>query len=230
MHKSKRDLLIVLIVFPLIYFMYSLSPWSKELFVKGNDDLFIPFWSGIIILHWLSVFIIKIFLNQENKTFRDIGFMLNAKKNLILVISYFTFSLFVFGFTEQFLQHISIDEKILSGLLNFFPKTTSQRLLFILTVFSAGFCEEIIYRGYAITKLTELKMNKWAALIPAGIAFVFTHGIVTVTGLGQFFFYFIPALIFGSIFIWRKRLLFNIVIHLLFDLTAMTAIFQAIKY
>jgi CAAX amino terminal protease family. len=228
MDKSKRNLLIVLIGFPLIYFMYSLTPWANELFVKGNSDLFIPFWSGIIVLHWISVFLVKAFLKQEDRTFRDIGYGLNTKKTIILVLSYLIVALLVFGFTEWSLKYVSIDENKLAGLSNFFPKTTPQRIFFIIAVFTAGFCEEIVYRGYAITKLIDVRLNKWLAIIPAGIAFVLTHGIIAVTAYSQFFFYFAFAIVFGVIFVSSKRLLPNMIIHLLFDLTAMMAIFQAI--
>lgn len=229
MNKSKRNLLIVLVGFPLIYFLYSLTPWANELFVKGNNDLFIPFWSGIIVLHWISVFVVKAFLKQENRSFRDIGYGLNTKKTVILVLSYLTVALLIFGFTEWSLKYVSIDENRLAELSNFYPKTTPQRILFIITVFTAGFCEEIVYRGYAITKLIDIKINKWLAIIPAGIAFVVTHGIISVTAYSQFFFYFSFAVIFGIIFVLSKRLLPNMIIHFLFDLTAMMAIFQAIS-
>ncbi|HNY59135.1 MAG TPA: type II CAAX endopeptidase family protein [Bacteroidales bacterium] len=229
MNKSKRNLLIVLVGFPLIYFVYSLTPWANKLFVKGNSDLFIPFWSGIIVLHWISVLIVRAFLKQENKSFRDIGYGLNKKKTVIFVLSYLAIALLVFGFTEWSLKYVSIDENKLAGLSNFFPKTTNQRIFFILTVFTAGFCEEIVYRGYAITKLIDIRVNKWLAIIPAGIAFTLTHGIVAVTAYSQFFFYFAFAVVFGVIFVSGKRLLPNMIIHILFDLTAMMAIFQAIS-
>ncbi|MDR2908183.1 MAG: CPBP family intramembrane metalloprotease [Bacteroidales bacterium] len=230
MSKSKRNLLIVLVGFPLVYILYTLTPWATELFTKGNSNVFIPFWSGIIILHWASLFIVKMFLKQENKTWTDIGYGLNTKKTLILVFSYLTVAFLIFGFTEMSLNYVSIDQSKLLNLSNFFPKTTSQRLLFIITVLTAGFCEEIIYRGFAITKLTAAGLNKWLALVPAGISFVFIHGMGAIAGgYSQFLFYFTPALIFGIIFILSKRLLPAIIIHLLFDLTAMMAIFQAIS-
>ncbi len=228
MTQEKRNLLIVLVGFPLIYFVYSLTPLAKELFEERNNSLFIPFWSGIITFHWISVFAVKAFLKQENKSLSDIGYRLNSKKTIILVFSYLAIALLVFGFTEWSLNYVSIDEEKLSKLSNFFPKTTAQRIFFIVTVFTAGVCEEIVYRGYLITKLTDLKINKWLAIIPAGIAFVLTHGIVSVSAYSQFLFYFIFALVLGVIFVLSKRLLPNIIIHLLFDLTAMMAIFQAI--
>ncbi len=227
-NRSKINLLIVLIGFPIIYFIYSLTPWAKELFVKGNSNLFIPFWSGVIILHWTSVVVVKAFLKQENKKLRDIGYGLNTKKTLVLILLYFIVALLVFGFTEMSLKYVPIDKYKLAGLSNFFPKTTAQRVFFIITVFTAGFCEEIIYRGYVITKLTEIKINKWIAIIPAGFAFVFIHGIVAITAYSQFLFYFSFAIVFGLIFVSSKRLLPNIIIHLLIDLSAMMAIFQAI--
>ncbi len=228
MSQDKRNLLIVLVGFPLIYFVYSLTPLAKELFEEGNNSLFIPFWSGIILFHWMSIFAVKAFLKRENKSFRDIGYVLNSKKTILLVFSYLAIALLVFGFTEWSLNYVSIDEEKLSKLSNFFPKTSAQRMLFIVTVFTAGVVEEIVYRGYAITKLSDVGLNKWLAIIPAGITFVFIHGIVSVSSYGQFLFYFVFALVLGVIFLLSKRLLPNIIIHLLFDLTAMMAVFQAI--
>jgi membrane protease YdiL (CAAX protease family) len=230
MDKSKRNILIVLVGFPFIYILYSLLPWSKELFANGNNNLFIPFWGGVIILHWVSLLIVKTFLKQENKSFKDIGYGFNTKKTLILVFSYLSVALLVFAFTEMSLNYVSIDQEKLIGLSNFFPKTTQQRLVFIIMAFTAGFCEEIIYRGFAITKLTDVGINKWLATVPAGISFTFTHGIIAVTGgCSRFLFYFVSALIFGVIFILSRKLTPNIIIHLLFDLAAMMAIFQAIS-
>lgn len=132
----------------------------------------------------------------------------------------------VFCFTELSLNYIKIDTTKLEKVSSFFPKTAFQRLLFIISVFTAAFCEEVIYRGFAITKLKELGLNKWVALIPSGIAFVFIHGII---GFSQFWLYFIPALVFGVIFILSKRLLPGIILHLLYNLMAIMAVFQAIK-
>jgi membrane protease YdiL (CAAX protease family) len=226
MNKSKRNLLIVLVGFPFVYILYSLTPMAKELFTKNNIDFYIPFWSGIIILHWISLFIVKAFLKQENKKLKDIGYGLNGKKTMILVVSYLVLALLIFGFTEWSLNYVPIDQEKLANLSNFYPKNSQQRLFFIVMVFTAGFCEEIIYRGFAITKLSDFKINKWIAIIPAGISFVFVQGIFA---FDQFLFYFVLALIFGIIFVLSKKLLPNVILHLLFNLSAMMAIFQAIS-
>lgn len=226
MKKQILNLLLVLLIFPISYIGLSLTPWANELFVKGNESFFSHFWISVIIMHWLSFCIILRILKKENYTLKDIGYKLNRRKTIILVFSYFIVALLVFGFTEMSLKYVDINQEKLQSLGNFFPKTTLHRIIFIFTVFSAGFCEEIIYRGFAIIKLVNVGLNKWLAIIPAGISFVFMHGII---GFSQFWFYFIPAIILGLIFILSKRLLPGIILHLLYDLMAMMAIFNAIN-
>lgn len=225
--KTKiKHLIIVLIIFPLIYIGISLTPLAQDLFVKGNNENYVLFWSLIIIVHWLTFYLVYRFLRNGKQSLKDIGYNLNRKQTSILIASYLTLGLLVFGFTELSLNYVEIDSEKLAKLPNFFPKTTIHRLFFILSVFTAGFCEEVIYRGFAITKLKELGLNKWIALIPSGISFVFIHGII---GFSQFWMYFIPAILFGLIYILSKRLLPGIIIHLLYNLTAMMAVFQAIN-
>lgn len=227
MDRPKINLFVVLVGFPLIYFLYSLTPWAKELFMEGDSSLFIPFWSVIAVLHWLSFFLVKDFLKRENKTLKDIGYRMNTKKTVVFIVSYLLVALLVLGFTEISLRYVSIDQGKLATLSNFFPKTTAQRIFFILTVFTAGVCEEIVYRGYAITQLRGVGVNRWLAVILAGMVFVFMHGLNSVASIYQFLFYFAFSILFGGLFLWRKSLIPNIVIHILFDLMAMMAIFQA---
>ncbi|MHC8950525.1 CPBP family intramembrane glutamic endopeptidase [Sphingobacterium hungaricum] len=225
----KRQLvyaLIVLILFPLFYMGLSLSPWSVELFENGNSQFFPKFWISVIVLHWATLLLVLRFLNSENKTLRDIGYNLNKRKTSILILSYFVVAILLLCFVEFSIKQVNLDEEKLNQLGNFYPKTMTDRIIFILVVFSAGFCEEIIYRGYLITNITDLGLNKYLAWIPAAISFVFMHGII---GFTQFWFYFAAAFIFSAIYIFSKRLWPAIVVHLLFDLSAMMAIFNAVK-
>lgn len=220
---------VILIGFPLLYFIYSLTPLSRGLFAEGQSHLFIPFWSGIILLHWISLFVVLAFLKQEGKGLRDIGYKLTRRQTSLFICSYLLLALMVLGFTEVSLRHVSIDADKLAHLSLFFPRTTLQRVFYILIVFTAGFCEEIVYRGYAITKFTEMGLNRWLAIVPAGVAFVLMHGIASVMSYSQFLFYLIFALLFGVLFVSTRRLLPSMIVHLLFDLIGMMAIFQTIS-
>ena len=64
------------------------------------------------------------------------------------------------------------------------PRTLRERLLFVLLVApTAGFVEEALYRGYAITRMTVLVDHPWLAAILASVAFSLGH--VYQGGLGM---------------------------------------------
>jgi membrane protease YdiL (CAAX protease family) len=52
-----------------------------------------------------------------------------------------------------------------------------QRLgLVVMTAVTAGFCEELIWRGYVITRLEARGRRRWAAITLAAVAFALIHG------------------------------------------------------
>lgn len=216
-------LTLFIIGLPILYTLYSLTDWSKQLFVEKNNDYFIPFWCGIIVFHWLSLLLIQ--RTTAFKKWNDFGLFIQRKGMIKLVVFYATIAIAALIFIELSLQNLELSPEKVNRLPAFFPRTTGQRTLFILSVFTASFCEEMIYRGFMIRSLENLGLNKWLAIVPAGISFVFMHGIV---GYYKFWFYFIPALIFGAIFVGSKRLLPNIILHLLFDFLGIFAIYQAL--
>jgi membrane protease YdiL (CAAX protease family) len=125
------------------------------------------------------------------------------------------------------INNIELDSTKFGNISGLIPKTTSHRIFFILLVFSAGFCEEIVYRGFTITMLSEIGINKWIALIIAAFIFIGIHGINAYTN--RFLFLFWGGIMFGSTFLLSKRLLPSILIHLLINLSAMMGILQLIE-
>lgn len=52
-----------------------------------------------------------------------------------------------------------------------------QRLLFVLIIpITAGFCEELIWRGYLITRLEARGRGRWATILLSAVAFALIHG------------------------------------------------------
>lgn len=87
--------------------------------------------------------------------------------------------------------------------------------LLILTPFVAGITEEILYRGYAIERLTLLTGRPWLAALLAGAAFMLVHlhwgaAQLIVVGFG--------TLIFVSLYLWRRDLPCVMIAHVLADL------------
>lgn len=218
-------ILTVLIGFPCIYQLYSVSPFSIELFQKSNNNFFIPFFLGTIFLH-ISTFLICVWLMKTSHWgHRDIGFLLSKKQTIQLLIAYFTIALVLLVGVELVLNNVTVDTSKVNKLGNFFPKTLSQRIVFIFTAFSAGFCEEYIYRGFAIRSLESKGIPLRISLIISSISFTFIHGIVVFE---RFHAYFFPSLVFGILFIWTKKLAIPMFVHAIIDLTAILMILKTI--
>jgi hypothetical protein len=56
--KKNWRILSIIIGFPILYILFAKTSIAIELFVNKNLDYYIPFWGGIIILHWLSVLVV----------------------------------------------------------------------------------------------------------------------------------------------------------------------------
>tara|TARA_R110001583_G_scaffold1089_2_gene9143 strand:+ start:66 stop:755 length:690 start_codon:yes stop_codon:yes gene_type:complete len=219
-------ILSIIIGFPIVYILFGKTAIAIELFGNKNLDYYIPFWGGIIILHWLSVLVVVKYLKSEKKTLADIGYKLSKKGTIYLVGGYLLIAILMLIGVEIMLNNVAVDASKFGSISGLIPKTTSHRIFFISLVFSTGFCEEIVYRGFAITQLTKVGLNKWIALVIAAFIFIGIHGINAYTN--RFLFLFGGGIMFGVTFLLSKRLLPSILIHLIINLTAMMAILQLI--
>ena len=76
---------------------------------------------------------------------------------------------------------------------------------------AAGVVEELLFRGYTITRLTMLTRNVWVAGVLALVGFAFLHapywgrGFVVISLIG--------GVVTTSFFIWKKDLLAMMVFH-----------------
>lgn len=97
------------------------------------------------------------------------------------------------------------------------PITAPERLFILLIALTAGVTEEVLFRGFAITRLSRVLGSPWLALPVTVVSFIFIHGkprsvemliAYTAAGLG-----------FGVPFILMKqrRLEALIFIHFLID-------------
>ena len=98
------------------------------------------------------------------------------------------------------------------------PISTLERLVVIIVIaFTAAITEEVIFRGFALTRLKRIIPNPWFILPIITISFVFIHG--EIRSLGLTLNYVIFSLIFGASFILNrfKRLEVLILIHFLIN-------------
>lgn len=87
--------------------------------------------------------------------------------------------------------------------------------LLITTPIVAGVTEEIVYRGYAIERLTFLTGRRWLAGLIAGAAFLAVHA---AWGGAQLILVAFGTVIFVGLYLWRRDLPCVILAHVLADL------------
>ena len=217
-----RQYVFLLILFPSLYLLNSSLSW----FETDNPLDFYGFWSIVIALHWITCYVIFRLQKRRGETLKEVGLQMEVPHLVKLVILFLLVALGFFASVEWMLDQVTLDPAKLAEIPAFIPKSTGQRLLFILVVFSAGFCEEIIYRGWAISRGLQLGLNKWLTLLLASLSFVFIHGLA---GYYYFWMYLIAGIVFGMIFLWTKRLRVNIILHLFIDLLVMFSVLGAIQ-
>lgn len=88
--------------------------------------------------------------------------------------------------------------------------------LLVLTPLVAGITEEILYRGYAIERLSFLTGKPWLAGLIAGVAFMLVH---LDWGMAQLVIVALGTLIFVILYVWKRDLPCVMIAHALADLT-----------
>ena len=83
----------------------------------------------------------------------------------------------------------------------------------------AAFCEELVYRGFAITALAGRGVPLALAVVVAVVPWLLNHGL---TGLERVSFYVISGLLLGLLYAWRRSLYPNMVLHALLALVTLT--------
>jgi uncharacterized protein len=94
------------------------------------------------------------------------------------------------------------------------PQTPSEKILWVLLALTAGFCEEVIYRGYFLRQFSALTRSFAGGIVLQAVVFGLSHGyqgwkmmlIITVEGT-----------CFGLLARWRRSLRPGILAHALQD-------------
>jgi len=84
-----------------------------------------------------------------------------------------------------------------------------------LTVVRAGICEELIFRGYGISRLEELTGNKYIAVTVTLGMFIYSH--LAFWGMAQIFIAGGAGLVLSILYLWRRDLGSNMIAHWITD-------------
>jgi len=89
--------------------------------------------------------------------------------------------------------------------------------ILLLSVFTAGITEEILFRGYPLERLQEVIGNKWISGLISLVFFVAVHA--TGWNIAHIIGVVLPlGMILTGLYFWQRNLLFVMIVHVVIDL------------
>ncbi|MBA3314343.1 MAG: CPBP family intramembrane metalloprotease [Planctomycetota bacterium] len=214
---SRRQVWLIVAGFPALYLLNSFTPWSMGLFRDGDQSWWPAFFVSVAVLHWMSVFAVVWTMRRNRQELRQIGFRMRVPG----MLAYFVVVIAVGVGLVLLRQTWPPPESPLEPWAILYPVTLGQKIAWIGISLTAGFCEEFVYRGFAIRALQGRGFRTWQAVALASVSFTLLHGIA---GVILFPVYFAFGLLFAGLFLWTKRLAPVMYAHALFDVLAVLAV------
>lgn len=218
-------LTVALVIYPLAYstdffgrilFSFLPSEYFTMLIDESNRYEWWYFWCSNLVFHWLPFGLVAWALAKNGQTWSSIGldwtFFVRHRVLFLLLFS----SLTVGAFVAPSL-HYGGDLPSASGTHFIGPISIVERLFMILGAVTAAVTEEVLFRGFPLTRLRRYA-SPWLILPVTVISFVLIHG--EPRSVFQVMTYVVGALGFGVPFILMKlkRLEVLITVHLLIDI------------
>jgi uncharacterized protein len=166
-------------------------------------------WGFVIALLWLT--------HQHDLSISDLGEnMGNVNLTVITIIVLLSVFMVMVYFNFRQLRQMSLEklEVELRPLRKFIPNNVTEFISFILIAFTAGICEELLYRGWLQNLLAYGTGSVWIGLILGAVIFGFGHAYQGKMGMLQTG---IIGLIFGVVFIFTKSLMASQILHIIVD-------------
>ena len=181
-----------------------------------------------IAVDWVIVGYIWMGLTRRGVSLRDVigGKWQSADDVVIdfaLAVGFWVTWSFLVVLTSLALRHASLDPAHTMGRISELKKTlgfivpqgAAEMAAFIALTLTAGFCEEVIYRGYFQQQFRAWTHNIWLALVAQGVLFGASHGYQgwrSMTVIAIF------GCAFGALAAWRKNLRPGMMAHAWQDL------------
>ncbi|HEY2496514.1 MAG TPA: CPBP family intramembrane glutamic endopeptidase [Candidatus Angelobacter sp.] len=200
----------------LLYLLVPVSRWpgATALLPRGSSQSAIVAFE--IAYQWGAVVLVCAGLFANKLRFRDlIGKLWATGEEALRDISLgLLFWLLAIGLSLLTYLILGSSYNHLSRVL---PRTLADLALFIPFALTAGFCEEVIFRGYLFKQFTWLTGSTDVALVIQAVIFSAAHGYdQTIAGVVNNFLF---AIAFGVLANWRKSLLPSIIGHSWLDIS-----------
>lgn len=205
----------LLVAGPLLYWVNSALPWSRALWGGGDSSAFGAFWGSVAALHWVTVGVVLAIAAHRQIPRRALG-LDHAPITLIgmpLVLG-------AAGGLFLYLWHRTggVDLGRAPSLFgDGGPDSAHQRAAWIALALTAGICEELVYRGFALDVARRIGWSSRTAVGVTAVPFILLHGPAAI---GLWPVYLAGHLGFSALLRRTGSLLPGIALHTLIDLTA----------
>ncbi len=210
------SLLILIIGYPGLSAGFGEDP--TEVLRNLNEGFRIVLLIGTILILWTVFLILWIATYRENTLLAGVGLKRIRVVDLAWAIAFLAFSFAFLTFLGWLLAQIGLPLAGELGML--IPEDAAGRIVWVAVSFSAGFCEEVAFRGYLMTRLRLLfKLDNWVIpVVVSSAVFGICHAY---QGLGGPILIGTYGLLFALLYIRTGTLWPGIIAHTFQDLLAL---------
>jgi len=208
----------VLVGFPLAYVAQVLTPWSRRLWRDGEHDAYVEYWALTVAMHWASAAAVVGVLWYAGYGLDAVGLTVPSGPVLWATIALAAGSVGLYALWVFPARPLPVDD--LDGEpyeKGYLPGTTGERVLYLFASVTAGFSEELVYRGFALGALVGLGAPLWLAVCLSTLSFVGMHGLANLNPFAAVMFT-VYGLAFAGVYLLAGSLVPAMVVHGTVDL------------
>ena len=217
--KSWRDLVYFPIIFNAIglLFMCLLFIFSPESSI-GSTEFNTVVYLSVFITEWSLVFIVIRRLKRQGVSLKQLIVPKIKYRVLPAILVFISLNAL---FTAYMVLSLRFGRISTIGNLN-----PLQVVFFIaLSPMTAGFVEELIWRGYFVEELLKMGISEKKSILFSSISFAFIHGFFLIDKLAVTF---LTGIIAGKYYVRERNLLTLMVAHVVMDIVAFILIIKAL--
>lgn len=211
-------LVVTLLALPMVWSSGLIGQIVEPIFTEHSRRHWWYFWIAGVLVHWIPFAFVWLALQRNGESWESIGVQWGwfRKRSVAIPLIVLVVGLVAGAFIAP-LVYYGDTPPGMSRTIFIAPVSTVERLAMIFIAITAGVTEEVLFRGFAFTRLMRVARNIWLVLPVTLISFIYLHG--SPRDAQQFFTYLMAGLAFSIPFILMKfrRLEVLILIHFLID-------------
>lgn len=168
-------LIVSLVVYPALYSSGIMGRIITPIFTEGSRLYWWYFWLANLGFHWIPFSLTAWVLYQNEETWKSVGIDWSWFWKHRISLGTLLMTLGVLAFLMPGI-HYGVSLPPRSQTIFLAPVSGWERLFVLLGAGTAALTEEILFRGFALTRLNRILPSPWLALPITVISFLYIHG------------------------------------------------------